>query len=70
VDDCIPSSRICLKKAFSIFFSAFSSENLEYLFYNSQKPEKTQMSFNREWIQKFGTFTQWSATQLLKIMTS
>jgi hypothetical protein len=35
------------------------------LIYNSQKLERTQMPLNRGY-RKFGPFTQWSTTQLLK----
>jgi hypothetical protein len=41
------------------------------LIYNSQKLERTQMSFNRGMdTGKVVHFTQWSTTQLLKTMTS
>ena len=37
--------------------------------YNNQKLEITQMSLNRGMdTEKYGTFTQWSITQLLKTM--
>jgi len=39
------------------------------LIYNSQKLERTQMSLNGRMYIECGAFTQWSTTQLLKLMT-